>query len=84
MERYRNSLSIVYILSLRYLGFPGGSVVKNPPVIPEAQAQSLCLEDPLEEEMTTQFSVLAWEIPRTEKPGGLQPMGLQSCAQLSN
>ena len=59
-------------------------MVKNPPVMPEAQVQSLRLEDPLEEEMTTQFSVLAWEIPRTEKPGGLQPMGLQSCAQLSN
>ena len=59
-------------------------MVKNPPVMPEAQVQSLRLEDPLEEEMTTLFSVLAWEIPRTEKPGGLKPMGLQSCAQLSN
>ena len=38
---------------------------------------SLGREDPLEEEMATHFSVLAWEIPRTEEPGGLQSMGLQ-------
>ena len=38
----------------------------------------------LEKEITTQFSVFAWEIPWMEKPGGLQPMGLQSCIQLSN
>ena len=38
-------------------------------------AQSLGWEDPLEEEMTTHSSVLAWEIPRTGKPGGLQSIG---------
>ena len=38
---------------------------------------SLGREDPLEEEMATHFSGLAWEIPRTEEPGGLQSMGLQ-------
>ena len=59
MERYRNSLSIIYILSLKYLGFPGGSVVKNPPVMSETQVQSPGLEDLLEKEMITQFSVLA-------------------------
>ena len=59
MERYRNSLSIIYILSLKYLGFPGGSVVKNPPVMLETQVQSPGLEDLLEKEMITQFSVLA-------------------------
>ena len=35
-------------------------------------------EDPLEEGMATHSSILAWEIPRTEKPGGQQSMGLQS------
>ena len=40
-------------------------------------AQSPGQEDPLEEEMTTHFSVLAWEIPRTEEPGGLHSMGSQ-------
>ena len=39
--------------------------------------RSLDQEDPLEEEMATHSSVLAWEIPRTEEPGGLQAMGLQ-------
>ena len=40
---------------------------------------------PLEEEMATHSSILAWEIPRTEEPGGLQPMGLQkSQARLSH
>ena len=34
-------------------------------------------EDPLEEEMATYSSILAWKIPWTEEPGGLQPMGLQ-------
>ena len=39
--------------------------------------QSLSCEDPLEEEIATHFSILAWEIPRTEEPGGLQSVGLQ-------
>ena len=43
----------------------------------EKQVQSLGLEDPLEKEMATHSSILAWEIPWTEKPGGLQSMGLQ-------
>ena len=41
-------------------------------------------EDPLEEEMATQSSILAWEIPWTEEPGGPQFMGLQSQTQLGN
>ena len=43
----------------------------------ETQVWSLGQEDPLEEEMATHFSILAWEIPWTEKPGGLQSMGSQ-------
>ena len=43
----------------------------------EMQVQSLGLEDPLEKEMVTHSSILAWEIPWTEEPGGLQTMGLQ-------
>ena len=59
-------------------GFPGYSVVKNPPAMQEPQemrVQSLGREDLLEEEMATHSSVLAWEVPRTEEPGGLQSMG---------
>ena len=43
----------------------------------ETQAQSLGLEDPLEEEMATHSIILAWEIPWSEKPGGLQSTGSQ-------
>ena len=57
-------------------GFPGGSVVKNPDN-QETWVQSLGLEDPLEKEMATHSSILAWEIPWTEVPGGLQSARLQ-------
>ena len=43
----------------------------------ETQVQSLGQDDPLEKEMATHFSTLAWKIPWTEEPGGLQSMGLQ-------
>ena len=43
----------------------------------EMQVQSLGQEDPLEEEMATRSSILAWEIPWTEETGGLQSVGLQ-------
>ena len=61
----------------RSTGFPRGSVAKNPPAKQETRIQSLGWEDPLEEEMATHSSTLAWEIPRTEEPGGLQSMGSQ-------
>ena len=41
------------------------------------RVRSLDQEDPLEEEMATHSSILPWEIPRTEEPGGLQSMGSQ-------
>ena len=44
----------------------------------EPWVRSLGQEDPLEEEMATHSSILAWKIPQTEEPGGLQPVGLQS------
>ena len=44
-------------------GFPGGSVVKNLPANEEMQVLSLGWEYPLEKEMTTHFSILAWEVP---------------------
>ena len=52
------------------LGFPGDSVVKNPPVMQEAQVRSLSREDSLEKKMATYCSILAWKIPWTEEPGG--------------
>ena len=51
--------------------------VKNPPAKQEMQVRFLGWEDPLEKEMATHYSNLAWEIPWTEEPGGLQSMGSQ-------
>ena len=62
---------------LKKLSFSGGSAVKNLPGsagdIRDA-VQPLGREDPLEEEMATPSSILAWEIPWTEEPGGLQSL----------
>ena len=52
-------------------------MVKNLPAMQETQVQSLGWEDPLEKGMTTHSSILAWRIPRTEEPGGLESTGLQ-------
>ena len=49
--------------------------IKNPPAMQETQVQSLGQEDPLEEGMATCSTILAWRIPWTEEPGGLQSMG---------
>ena len=51
--------------------------VGNLPAVLETKVQSLGREDPLEEEMATHSSILAWEIPWTEEPGGLQSTGSQ-------
>ena len=64
--------------------FPRWLSVKNPPVLQETQVQSPGWEDPLEEEMATHSSILAWKIPWTGEPGGLQSMGSQSQTRLSN
>ena len=50
-------------------------IVKNLPALQETPVQSLDWEDPLEKEMATHSSILAWEIPWIEEPGGLQCMG---------
>ena len=52
-------------------------IVKCLPAMRETQVQSLGREDPLEEEMATHSSTLAWKIPWTEEPGRLQSMGSQ-------
>ena len=52
-------------------------MVRNLPAVQETRVQSLGWEDPLEEEMATHSSILAWDFPWTEKPGGLQSMGSQ-------
>ena len=59
------------------MGFPGGSEVKASASTPDTQVRSLGQEDPLEKEMVTHSSTLAWRIPWTEEPGRLQSMGSQ-------
>ena len=59
------------------MGFPGGSVVKNLPVIREMWVQSLGREDPVEVEMATHSSIIAWEIPWLGEPRGLYSVGSQ-------
>ena len=51
--------------------------VKHPPAMQETRVQSLGQEDPMEKEMATHFSILAWETLWIEKHGGLQSMGSQ-------
>ena len=60
-------------------------MVKNPLPMQEMWVRSLGQEDPLEKETATHSSILAWEIPRTVEPGGLQSIGLKkSQTQLSD
>ena len=58
--------------------------VKHPPAMQETRVQSLGQEDPVEKEMATHSSILAWKIPWTEEPGGLQSMGWQIWTRLSD
>ena len=58
--------------------------VKHLPTMRETWVQSLGQEDPLEKEIAIHSSTLAWKIPWTEEPGGLQSMGSQSRTRLSD
>ena len=53
-------------------------MVKHLPAVQETQVQSLGWKDPLEKEMLTHSSILAWEISWTEEPGGVQSAGSQN------
>ena len=66
---FKNTLAFVFQGSLV------AQTVKNPPAMQETQVQSLGWEDPLEKEMATHSSILAWRIPWAEDPSGLQSMG---------
>ena len=58
---------------IEYLwGSPGSTVVKDSPAMQETPIRSLGQKNPLEKEMATHCSILAWEIPWTEEPGGLE------------
>ena len=65
------------MVSLKEWDFPIAQMVKNLPAMQETWLRSLGQEDPLEKEMATHSSILAWRIPWTEEPGRLQSMRLQ-------
>ena len=64
--------------------FPVAQTVKNLPAMQETRVRSLGLDNPLEKGMATHSSILAWRIPCSEKPGGLQSMGSQSWTKLND
>ena len=72
----------LFPLSILFYYHPDGAslvaqMVKRLPTMPETRVQSLDQEAPLEKEMATHSSILAWKIPWREEPGGLQSMGSQ-------
>ena len=69
--------SCFVLIFLEYRVSLVAQMVKNLPAVKETQVQSLGQEDSQEKKMATHFSILAWRIPWTEEPGGLQSMGLQ-------
>ena len=72
------STSTLYIYVGSYIWtFLVAQMVKHLPTMRETRVQSLSWEDPLEKEMATHSSTLAWKIPWTEEPGRLQSMGSQ-------
>ena len=63
------------MLSMGFLHGLVAQLVRNPPTVQETWVRSLGWEDPLEKEMATHFTTLAWKIPWMEEPGRLQSMG---------
>ena len=71
--------AIIYISLIIYIyASLVAQMVKTLPAMLETWVRSLSWEDPLKQEMATHSSILAWKIPWTEKPGGLQSVGSQS------
>ena len=75
-RRFKVKYEYTHIMHI-FMGFPGGSVVKNLPAKQETQVRPLGWDYPLEEGMETHSSTLAWRIPWTEEPGRLQSTGSQ-------
>ena len=86
MKAGSNGFCWFLFLSIKHpiLCLPGGSVIKNLPAVQETPVQSVGWQGPLEKKMATHSSILAWEIPGTEEPDGLQSMESQSQTRLSD
>ena len=74
---YKKDVACVYLYMYLFVASLVTQMVKHLPAKQDIQLQSLGWENPLEKEMATHPSILAWEIPRTEEPGGQQSTGLQ-------
>ena len=74
-NNYQKRIHYIHMYLCMYMGFPGGSVVKNLSAVQEVWVRFLGWEDPLEEGMATHSSTLAWRIPWTEELGGPQSIG---------
>ena len=70
-------MSLCVCIYIKDGGFPGDSVVKNPPAIQETRVPSLGWDNLLEKEMTINSSILTWKISWREEPARLQSMGSQ-------
>ena len=79
LKKYINSISVKNTSTCiqEYWASLVAHTVKNLPAIQETRVQLLGQEDPLEKGVATHSSILAWKIPQTEEPGGLQFIGLQ-------
>ena len=72
----KHKCTLMFIVAL--FVFPVAQMIKNPPAMQETWVGSLDQEDPLEKEVAVHSSTLAWRIPWTEEPGGLQSLGSQT------
>ena len=77
VNRHRERASWRITITILHWASLVAQLVTNPPAMRETWVRSLVWEDPLEKGMATHSSILAWEIPRTEEPGGLQSTGSQ-------
>ena len=84
LENYNLSLFGVLVSLFGVLVSIVAQTVKNLPAMQETQVQSLGQEDPLEKDIATHSSILAWRIPWTKEPGRLQSMGSQTQTQVSD
>ena len=84
LQTYRAIVFFVHFFNVYFWGFPGGAGGKENVSQAGDMGSILGWEDSLEEEMPTQSNMLAWQIPWTEEPGGLQSMGSPSRTQLDD
>ena len=75
------NMKFIWKVIMSHPGFPGISVVKSQAAMQKMRVQYLGWEDPLEKEMATRSTILAWKIPWLDEPGRLQSMGSQSRRQ---